>query len=75
MLPNHKWQDSLKFKGSYSFLSQGIANFGFLSSHQNLSNPYLRQRVVQNGYKKQRKKFGRKWKSRSENMDKSPRVK
>jgi hypothetical protein len=37
MLANHKWQDCLKFKGSYSFLSQGIANFGFLSFHQNLS--------------------------------------
>jgi hypothetical protein len=37
MLANHKWQDCLKFKGSYSFLSLGIANFGFLSFHQNLS--------------------------------------
>jgi hypothetical protein len=37
MLANHKWRDCLKFKGSYSFLSQGIANFGFLSFHQNLS--------------------------------------
>jgi hypothetical protein len=34
MLAKHKWQDLLKFKGSYSFLSQGIANFGFLSFHQ-----------------------------------------
>jgi hypothetical protein len=37
MLSNHKWQDSLKFKASYSFLSQGIANFGFLTFHQNFS--------------------------------------
>jgi hypothetical protein len=37
MLANHKWQDCLKFKESYSFLSQGIANFGFLTFHQNLS--------------------------------------
>jgi hypothetical protein len=36
-LANHKWQDCLKFKRSYSFLSQGIANFGFLPFHQNLS--------------------------------------
>jgi hypothetical protein len=36
-LANHKWQDYLKFKRSYSFLSQGIANFGFLPFHQNLS--------------------------------------
>jgi hypothetical protein len=36
-LANHKWQDHLKFKRSYSFLSQGIANFGFLPFHQNLS--------------------------------------
>jgi hypothetical protein len=33
MLANHKWKDSLKFKGSHSFLSQGIANFGFLTFH------------------------------------------
>jgi hypothetical protein len=38
-MANHKWQDCLKFKRSYSFLSQGIANFGFLSFHQNLSKP------------------------------------
>jgi hypothetical protein len=37
LLANHKWQDSLKFKGSYSFLSQGIANFWFLTFHQNFS--------------------------------------
>jgi hypothetical protein len=37
MLANHKWQDSLKFKGSYSFLSLGIANFGFLRFHRNFS--------------------------------------
>jgi hypothetical protein len=37
MLANRKWQDCLKFKGSYSFLSQGIANFGFLLFYQNLS--------------------------------------
>jgi hypothetical protein len=36
-LANHKWQEYLKFKRSYSFLSQGIANFGFLTFHQNLS--------------------------------------
>jgi hypothetical protein len=37
LLANHKWQEYLKFKRSYSFLSQGIANFGFLTFHQNLS--------------------------------------
>jgi hypothetical protein len=37
MLANHKWQYCLKFKGSNSFLSQGIANFGFLTFHQNLT--------------------------------------
>jgi hypothetical protein len=36
-LANHKWQEYLKFKRIYSFLSQGIANFGFLTFHQNLS--------------------------------------
>jgi hypothetical protein len=37
MLANYKWQEYLKYKRSYSFLSQGIANFGFLTFHQNLS--------------------------------------
>jgi hypothetical protein len=37
MLANHKWQDHLKFKRIYSFLFQGIANFGFLPFHKNLS--------------------------------------
>jgi hypothetical protein len=71
MLTNHKWQDSLKFKGSYSFLSLGIANFGFLTFHQNLSNSYLRQGLYKNGYKGQRKKVERKWKCRNEFMDKN----
>jgi hypothetical protein len=56
MLANHKWQDSLKFKGSYSFLSQGIENFGFLTFHQNLSNPYSDRGLGKNEYKRQRKK-------------------
>jgi hypothetical protein len=56
MLANHKWQDSLKFKGSYSFLSQGIANLEFLSFHQNLSKSISETGLCKNEHKRQRKK-------------------
>jgi hypothetical protein len=76
MLANHKWQDCLKFKGSYSFLSLGIANFGFLSFHQNLSKSIYETKgcAKMNFIGIEIKRNGKR-KSIGEFMDKSPRVK
>jgi hypothetical protein len=59
-LANHKWQEYLKFKRSYSFLSQGIANFGFFTFHQNLSKSISEKKGVQKWILKVEKEKGMK---------------